>query len=120
DRRKNNSFRVCPGEQGLSELPAGDDVDARAQIDEGFEDGQVAVGLHRVANNRVQRRKGLLDLGEMVSDRVVAVQIKRRAHAGGHRRNLHVLAEQLAVFKFEIMHYLESSSSAFDLVKLFG
>ena len=61
-------------------------------------------GFHGKTDQRINACKGFLDLREMVDQRVVAVEIKRRPYFLCDRADLHRFAVEFPVFEFKVMH----------------
>ena len=65
---------------------------------------QVAVGLDAVADKRLGRGEGRLQLAEMVQQRRLAVDVQRRAVLLGQLRHRDVFAVQDAIAVVEMVH----------------
>ncbi len=69
------------GREHARELPARDDVEARAHAGEKVEDREVGVRLHRVADEVVEPGEPLVEVAEGGFDRGARVDVARRAEA---------------------------------------
>ena len=75
--------RVAARRQNARQFAAGDDVETAAQRGEVFDDAQIAVGFNGVADERGKRGKRGLVVFKCVSQRGLAVHIKRCAEFFG-------------------------------------
>ena len=89
---KNRFRRAAAGGQHPRQLTARNNIKAAAQAGKMAQNAQIAVGLYRIANQWVQRRKGVLVLAEGIGKRLGAVNIQRRAVGGGQIGQWHLFA----------------------------
>ncbi len=92
------------GEAGAAELAARDDVEARAEIDEGFQDGEVGAGFDAEADERIQGREGLGEALVVKLERGGGVDIDRRLDASGEGGEVEALAGEATVGVGEMVH----------------
>ena len=85
--------RVAAGGDDALQVAGADDVEAAAGIGEHAEHGEVRVGFDGVANQVVHRRQRGIQLLEMVGQRVLGIDVKRRAEFFGERVNAHTFTE---------------------------
>ena len=99
---------VLPGSPPASphpvQLARRDDVEPAAVLGHHLEDAQVRVGLHRVADQRVDLGERRLERLERPQDRRLAVDVQRRAEPLGQLGRRDVLAVQLPVAVVEGFH----------------
>ncbi len=89
---------------GPKEFPAADDVRPRAQPREEPQDGQVAIGLHRKADEVGVTRKSFVKGAEVVGEGRVAIQVEGGPHRRGDFRHRHVFTMKFTVDVVEVMH----------------
>jgi len=94
---ENHLARAAAGGQYALEFAAGDDVETGAQPGEGGKDGQVGIGLHGVADQRVAARKAGGEFVPGVGQRALGINIAGRAIFVGDARQGDALGVQFAV-----------------------
>ena len=87
-------------------------VHAGAQSGQRRQHGLVGIGLHRVADERRQRREGFGEDAVMALDRRRRIAIEGRADLVGDARQRHVFGKERAVAIGEMMHRRIASSSS--------
>jgi hypothetical protein len=83
------------------EFAAADEVEAGAALGEQVEDGEVGVGLDRVADQVVERRERGGEAVEVVRDRGGGVDVERRAVFIGELGEGNALGEEFALLDLE-------------------
>ena len=81
-----------------------DDVEPAAFVDEQVEHGEVAVRLDGIADEVIQPVERRVEPTVVIEDRLRTVNVQRRAVLGGERREIDLLATQLAVLIVKGMH----------------
>ena len=84
DAGKNHLAGIAAGGKHAQQFAAGDDVEAGAPPRQQVEDGQVRVGLHGVAHQRVAAGAGIGVGIEIVQQRRLGIDVQGRAEGGGH------------------------------------
>ena len=97
DAREDNARRVCADLQNTKELTAGDDVEACAFFFEQTKDGEIGVGLDRIADGWLQRRKCRRDAAVVFADAIGRVNVQRRSELGSEGRERDRLAVERVV-----------------------
>ena len=90
--------------QGAVQLAAAGHVEAGAVLGHEPADGEVAVGLDAVADERIDGGEGLLELAQVVQQRGLAVDVQRRAVGLGEGADGHVFAVEDAVAVVKMVH----------------
>ena len=98
------AFRLAAGLQHAEQLARRDDVEARALAGDQVEDGEVAVGLDRVADEVVQPAQRRVEPAQMVANRRRTVDVQGRAVRGGEAGEIDPLATKLTLVVVEGMH----------------
>lgn len=86
------------------QFTAADDVEARAGVFENGEHAQAAVGFDRIADQVRDFRKGLVDLGVMVEQRLAGVDIRGRADFLGDLARGNVLGVKRSILVLKAVH----------------
>jgi len=96
--------RVSAGLGGAVQFAAADDVEAGAGLGQVAEDVDVAAGLDGVADQGLEVGVGALDLGQMVQEGGLTVDVGGCADGLGDGLDGDVFGEQFALSVFECIH----------------
>ena len=104
DAGEGDFSRRHAGFERARQFAAGDHVHAGPERGQEREHGLIGIGLHRVADERVEPVERLGEDREMAADRRGRIAVERRFDARGQRRQGDVLGVQHAVPIGEMMH----------------
>ena len=102
--REDAMARVAARRDDAAQFPAADHVEAAAHVGQRAHDGHVRVGLHRVADEVIERGESLIELAEMILQRVLGINVERRAETFHQRLDGGAFAIQLSTDETKIVH----------------
>ena len=100
----NDSFSLAFHFPGPEKFAPGNDVEARAFLDERAEDRQVGVRLHGITDERLHGTERFLELREMFDEGLVAVDVGGRAGLFEDLTDAGLVAIKLALLVIEVVH----------------
>ncbi len=109
--RKNHLVRIAAGSDHAQQFTARDDVETGAFARQQVQDGQVGIGLHRVADQRVAPGAGVGKGVEVLQQRGLGIDIGRGAELFGDAGQGRAFGVQHAVQVKEVRHDLLSRGS---------
>ena len=104
DAGKHDPGRRDAGCQRAPQLAFGHHVGAGAELAEQLDDGLVGIGLHGVADERVEAGERLAEDVEVACQRRRRIAVERRADRAGDLRQRHVFGAEHAVAIVEMVH----------------
>ena len=104
DAGVNDLLGIEAGVESAEQLASGNDVQTPAQVREEPQDGKVAVGLGRKADQAVEPVEGPVEVEKVPLEGRVAVHVDRRARPFGDGPERDVLAIHLVAAVGEMVH----------------